>query len=113
VHAQLVQPSSDFVEFVVQVALTFFTALLLNSYWALQLPALYGFVRMSASQIPQMTKGQFIRGACIGLISCFDSAGRALALNSLPGSLFVIFSSSDMAFNYLLSKTFLKKQFTW
>ncbi len=96
-----------------QVSLTFFTALLLNSYWMIQLPALYAFVRTSKATFSRMTRPEVYKGVAVGMIGVLDSAGRALALNALPGSLFVIFASSDMAFNYLLSRFVLKKQFTW
>lgn len=96
-----------------QVSLTFFTAILLNSYWVIQLPALYAFVRTSKFSFSRMTKPDAYKGLAVGLIGVLDSSGRALALNALPGSLFVIFASSDMAFNYLLSRFVLKKQFTW
>ena len=95
--------------------LIFFTAILLNSYWIIQLPVLYLYIRkLAAGKVPMpITHSQMRSYLAIGLIGTLDTAGRAFSLNALPGSLFVIFASSDLLFNSLLSWYFLGKRFTW
>lgn len=81
----------------------------------IQLPMLYMYLRNIASekQPSPISRAELKAYLGIGLIGCVDTAGRAFSLNALPGSLFVIFASSDLLFNSAFSYYFLGKRFTW
>ena len=91
------------------VEMAVLTAMLLNGYWPVQL-VMYAALRNKHPTRPltfRVVKGHIIIGAVAALVSLL----RCIGLVGMPGSVYVVISCSDVIFNTMLSKLFLKKKF--
>jgi hypothetical protein len=93
------------------VVMPVWTCLCENGYWMLQ-GAMYRYV---SKRTPDARPVSFraARGyMVIGTVAGATSLLRCVGINGLPGSVYVVVSCSDVVFNTLLNKVFLKKTFT-
>ncbi|KAA0153402.1 hypothetical protein FNF29_03219 [Cafeteria roenbergensis] len=97
------------------VDLALFSAFLVQSYWPLVAVGAWGpmAARKAAADnrcysIPWPRLRAYM---VLGVVTTAANTLRLLALSMLPASIFVVASSSDIVFNILFSRLFLKKRF--